>query len=87
MNYLSWQAALVPVLHPRSVIGKFFPSVARKLTARGASVIACFNSYADITVPYYPHPSYTTGHPDQNDFERAGKFGRDLGRGGPEKGA
>lgn len=61
-----------------NVIGNFFPSVADKLKAKGAAVIGYHNCYANITVPFYPKPSYTSGHPDDRDLERAGKFGRAI---------
>jgi hypothetical protein len=58
-----------------NVIGNFFPSVGSQLGARGAKVIGYHNSYADITNSFYPRPSYTSGHPDAEDLERAGRFG------------
>jgi flavodoxin/ferredoxin len=61
-----------------TVIGNTFPSIAQKLTAKKATVIGYFNSYAGIAVPYYPRPSYTSGHPDALDFEQAEQFGRDM---------
>jgi len=61
-----------------NVIGNFFPSVAEKLNSKGAKVIGYHHSYADLTVPFYPYPSYTTGHPDEIDFEEAKAFGRNI---------
>ena len=61
-----------------NVIGNYFPSVAEKLNGKGAKVIGYHNSYANLTVPYYPKPSYTSGHPDDQDFERAINFGRTI---------
>ncbi|MFZ1986513.1 MAG: EFR1 family ferrodoxin [Desulfatitalea sp.] len=58
-----------------NVIGNFFPSVGSQLGARGAKVIGYYNSYADITYPFYPRPSYTSGHPDADDLARAERFG------------
>ena len=58
-----------------NVIGNFFPSVGSQLSARGAKVIGYHNSYADITYPFYPRPSYTSGHPDAEDLARAERFG------------
>jgi flavodoxin/ferredoxin len=61
-----------------NIIGDFFPSVTNKLTKRGATVIGFHNTYANITVPFYPRPSYTSGHPDSYDFEQAKAFGRQI---------
>lgn len=61
-----------------NIIGEFFPSMTRKLTKRGAAVIGFHNSYANITVPFFPRPSYTSGHPDQHDLEEAKDFGRKI---------
>ena len=61
-----------------NVIGNFFPSVAGRLQKKGATVIGFHNCYANITVPFYPKPSYTSGHPDALDLEQARQFGRDM---------
>lgn len=61
-----------------NVIGNFFPSVTQKLQKKDAKIIGCYNSYAEITVPFYPQPSYTSGHPDASDFEKAKSFGRSM---------
>jgi len=61
-----------------NIIGNFFPSVTEKLNKRGATVIGFHNTYAKITVPFYPRPSYTSGHPDSQDFEQAKAFGREI---------
>jgi flavodoxin/ferredoxin len=61
-----------------NIIGDFFPSVTKKLTKRGATVIGFHNTYANITVPFYPRPSYTSGHPDSHDFKQAKAFGREI---------
>jgi len=61
-----------------NIIGNFFPSIAEKLQARGVTIIGFHNTYANITVPFYPRPSYTSGHPDIVDFEQAKDFGREI---------
>jgi ferredoxin len=61
-----------------NVIGNTFPSMKQKLVEKNAAVIGYYNSYASIAVPYYPRPSYTSGHPDDLDLEQAEQFGRDM---------
>ncbi len=61
-----------------NVIGNFFPSVTEKLNKKGATVIGFHNSYANITVPFYPEPSYTSGHPDAIDLKQAESFGAEI---------
>ncbi|AET68278.1 flavodoxin [Desulfosporosinus orientis DSM 765] len=61
-----------------NVLGNFFPSVVNLLKTKGASVIGFHHTYADITVPYYPRPSYTSGHPDAHDLEQANSFGMEI---------
>lgn len=67
-----------------NVIGNFFPSVTARLRRKDATVIGFHNSYANITVPFYPRPSYTSGHPDSYDFEQAKAFGRKMANFSPE---
>jgi flavodoxin/ferredoxin len=59
-----------------NVIGAIMPSMTEKLRQKGALVVGYFNSYAHITVPFYPEPSFTSGHPDEEDLRRAREFGR-----------
>lgn len=59
-----------------NVIGNFFPSVTGQLEQKDARVVGFHNSYASIFVPFYPRPSYTSGHPDSVDLEQASEFGR-----------
>jgi flavodoxin/ferredoxin len=61
-----------------NVIGNFFPSISDKLKRKNANIIGYFNSYANITVPFYPKPSYTSGHPDEIDRKNANNFGEWL---------
>ncbi|MBI4768792.1 MAG: 4Fe-4S binding protein [Deltaproteobacteria bacterium] len=67
-----------------NVIGNFFPSIIEKLKKKGALVIGFHNSYANITLPFYPRPSYTSGHPDLIDLEQARAFGRKIGKLSPQ---
>jgi len=67
-----------------NVIGNFFSSVADLLKKKKAIVIGYHNSYANITVPYYPRPSYTSGHPDAYDLEQAEAFGREMAERSPK---
>jgi flavodoxin/ferredoxin len=61
-----------------NVVGNFFPSMAEKLKKKGGSVVGFHHTYANITVPFYPRPSYTSGHPDSYDLEQAKQFGEEI---------
>jgi flavodoxin/ferredoxin len=61
-----------------NVIGNFFPSVTQRLKKKGAIVIGFHNTYANITVPFYPKPSYTSGHPDVYDLYQAKNFDKEV---------
>jgi flavodoxin/ferredoxin len=61
-----------------NVIGATMTSMSEKLRKKGAVVVGHFNSYANITVPFYPRPSFTSGHPDGQDLEQAKEFGRHV---------
>lgn len=61
-----------------NVLGNFFPSVSEKIRKKGADIVGFYHSYAEITVPYYPKPSFTSGHPDITDLSDAQLFGRKL---------
>ena len=59
-----------------SVIGNTFPSMTESLQKKGIVVIGYHDTYADGTLPFYPYPTLTTGHPDEQDLEAAREFGR-----------
>ncbi len=61
-----------------SVLGVTLESMAGELAGKGARVIGSHHTYADAWVPFYPHPTLTTGHPDQQDLEDARTFGREI---------
>ncbi|UCD56747.1 MAG: EFR1 family ferrodoxin [Candidatus Hydrogenedentota bacterium] len=61
-----------------AVMGNTFPSMAERLAKKGITVIGYHHTYADGTLPFYPHPTLTTGHPDFLDFEEARGFGEDI---------
>lgn len=61
-----------------NIIGNFFPSITQRLKKRGAIVMGFHNTYANITVPFYPKPSYTSGHPDDYDLKQAKAFGKEI---------
>lgn len=63
-----------------SVLGLTLHSMTEKLLARGAKVIGSHHTYADGTIPYYPYPTVTTGHPDEQDLAEARSFGRKIGQ-------
>jgi flavodoxin/ferredoxin len=61
-----------------SVIGNTFPSMAKRLKEKGIVVIGYHDTYADGTLPFYPYPTLTTGHPDTIDLNDALSFGKEI---------
>jgi flavodoxin/ferredoxin len=61
-----------------SVIGNTFPSMAERLEKKGIIVIGYHDTYADGTLPFYPYPTLTTGHPDSQDLQEARAFGNEI---------
>jgi len=59
-----------------SAMGITLESMAGELARKSARVIGCHHTYADAWVPFYPHPTLTTGHPDQQELAEARAFGR-----------
>jgi flavodoxin/Fe-S-cluster-containing hydrogenase component 2 len=58
-----------------TIIGNTFPSMTKQLQQKGVAVIGYHDTYADARLPFYPHPTYTTGHPDRQDLDEARLFG------------
>lgn len=67
-----------------NIMGNIFPLMQKRLIGKGATVIGFHNSYAGITVPFHPSPSFTTGHPDSYDLEQAKAFGREIAKRSPQ---
>lgn len=67
-----------------NVIGNYFPSMTALLEKKGALLVGFHNTYANVTVPFYPKPSYTSGHPDQHDLDQARAFGKDVAERSPK---
>jgi flavodoxin/ferredoxin len=61
-----------------SILGRTLVSMAGNLKKKGAIVSGYFDCYADATMPYIPHPTLTTGHPDQIEYEEAYNFGEEI---------
>ena len=61
-----------------SVIGNTFPSMVERLREKGTLVVGYHDTYADGTLPFYPYPTLTTGHPDKIDLDEAGAFGKEI---------
>ena len=61
-----------------SIIGTTIASMSKQLEEKGARITGFHDTYADATLPFYPHPTYTTGHPDALDLEQATFFGRRI---------
>jgi len=49
-----------------------------QLKSKGVVVIGYHDSYADVWMPFYPHPHYTTGHPDEHELKEARAFGNEI---------
>jgi len=88
LNVRSFVAALPPQSNRNwfafcthgSIMGNTLPSLAQGLRQKKARLIGFHHTYADSTLPFYPHPIYTSGHPDAEDLAEASAFGRDLVR-------
>jgi flavodoxin/ferredoxin len=61
-----------------SVMGITLHSMTKGLEKKGIRVIGSHHTYADATIPFYPYPTLTTGHPDAQDIEEAKVFGREI---------
>jgi ferredoxin len=61
-----------------SVLGNTLASMTERLKKRGAVVVGTHHTYADGTLPFYPHPTLTTGHPDAIEEDEARAFGREI---------
>jgi flavodoxin/ferredoxin len=61
-----------------SIMGAIFHSMAKHLMRKEVVLIGFHDTYADAWLPFYPHPTLTTGHPDSQELEDARQFGRDI---------
>lgn len=61
-----------------SIIGNTFHSMTTELSRKEVKIIGYHDTYADAWLPFYPHPTYTSGHPDAQDFEAARTFGCEI---------
>jgi len=61
-----------------AVLGVTLESMAARLARKGARLLGAHHTYADAWVPFYPHPTLTTGHPDDGSLEHARAFGREI---------
>jgi len=61
-----------------STIGIAMIAMARGLERKGAVIVGSHDTYADSTAPFIPYPTLTTGHPDEQEYEEAHVFGKDL---------
>lgn len=59
-----------------AVMGQTLVRMAEGLEKRGAQIIGFHHTYADITVPFYPRHTLTSGHPDDRDLREAFDFGK-----------
>jgi len=56
----------------------YFPSLARRLAAKGFTVIGTRDWYGSVHFQLAPKPYFTDGHPDSVDLEEAEAFGREM---------
>jgi flavodoxin/ferredoxin len=56
----------------------YFPSVTRKLTMAGMTVIGMKDWYGSVHLQVLPKPYYTDGHPDEIDIGEAEAFGKTM---------
>jgi flavodoxin/ferredoxin len=56
----------------------YFPSVVRKLRAKGFTVIGMRDWYGSVHFQIAPKPYFTDGHPDEIDLREAEDFGREM---------
>ncbi len=61
-----------------SVMGNTLIYMAEALMAKGIRVVGYHDTYSDGTIPFYPYPTLTTGHPDEEEYEEARAFGREI---------
>ncbi len=61
-----------------SVMGETLISMAECLEQQGIVVIGSHHTYADGTIPFYPYPTVTTGHPDDQELQEARDFGKEI---------
>lgn len=63
-----------------SVLGLTLLSMTEGLEKKGITVIGSHHTYADGSLPFYPYPTLTTGHPDTHDLQAARDFGKAIAR-------
>jgi flavodoxin/NAD-dependent dihydropyrimidine dehydrogenase PreA subunit len=61
-----------------SIVGDTLRRLTEALERKSITVIGHHHTYADATLPFYPYPTLTTGHPDADDLRAAFDFGRTL---------
>ena len=61
-----------------SVMGVIFYTMSERLEKKGIRIIGYHDSYADGTIPFYPYPTVTTGHPDDQELSEAQLFGKKI---------
>lgn len=61
-----------------SVLGMTLISMTERLEKKGITVIGSHHTYADASLPFYPYPTVTTGHPDDQDLREAVEFGKSI---------
>ncbi|MEW5735537.1 MAG: EFR1 family ferrodoxin [Thermodesulfobacteriota bacterium] len=68
------KAAFVFITHGATP-GMALERLWRQMAGKGFAVVGGLHTYADASLPFYPHPTLTTGHPDEADLREAREFG------------
>ncbi len=58
--------------------GNIFPLMRERLVEKGITVVGYHHTYSGSSLPYYPYPGLTHGHPDAEELEEARSFGREI---------
>ncbi len=63
-----------------AIMGITLESLSDKLQEKGIRIVGCHDTYASATLPFYPYPMLTAGHPDKTELEEARIFGNLIAR-------
>jgi ferredoxin len=61
-----------------SALGITFRSMTDRLERKGALIVGYHDTYASSSLPFYPYPMQTHGHPDASELDEALLFGKEI---------